>query len=287
MALSINLGKGKNKMCIINTSSVDTLYDSLDNAFGVNSGSVKAFLLCNLQKFINLGYWEIDLKQLYEEFSLSEEFSLESITIHHVTTRLGEVKQDSFTIDNLETVLLSENTLTQFLKKYKIEFKHEDGISVYYRGTLHKFKGYAEARLRNRLSNLRDSCVNGFLFAENMDNSYVGLTGMPEIYSDLMTSLNREDLQYKFFDEMKCYMATVKVSLSDFIFDDFSKIKDSSEKTKLILQYIFNYLCYKLSRNQYYYFENPIVRLPDNANVGNSDILALRQITDYTEIFKK
>lgn len=273
-------------MHILNTSSVDEVYNSLDDILDIQRGSVKDFLSCNLQAFINCQYWEIDVNSFYKKFSLPEDFSLEAIIIHHITTRLGNINKETFTIDNLETVLLSDNSLTQWLKKYEIEFKKSQGISVYYKGRVHEFNGYAEARLKNRLKNLGDSCVNGFLFAENMDSCYSGLTGMPEIFSDLMNSLNREDLKYEYFGQQKCYMVTVKVLLENFIFDDFSEKKNSSEKTRLILQYVINYLCYKLSQDKYYSFDNPIIRLPDNKNVTSSDILDIRQITDYKEIFE-
>lgn len=43
--------------------------------------------------------------------------------------------KENFVIDNLETVLLTENSLTKFLKDYQIEFnKKEDGIDVFYNG---------------------------------------------------------------------------------------------------------------------------------------------------------
>jgi hypothetical protein len=109
---------------------------------------------------------------------------------------------------------------------------------------------------------------------------------MPEIFSDLMDSLDRKDLQYKYYDSIKCYLATIKVSIQDFIFDDFANKKDSIEKTKLILQYVLNYLCFKFIKDKYYCFENPIIRLPDDKSIQSTDIYSIRQIKDYKEIFK-
>lgn len=273
-------------MSVLNTSSADELYESLDNILNVNRDSVKTFLYLNLPKFLNYAYWEIDLEPFFQEFSIPRDLSFNEITIHHITTRLGEVTKENFTIDNLETVLLSDNPFTQFMKEHDIKFKRDQGISVYYKGELHQFTGYAKARLNNRLTNLSDSCVNGYLFPESMDISYEGLTGMPEIYSDLMSSLDRRDLQSKYFSEMKCYMVTFKISLKDFIFDDFSEKTDNSEKTKLILQYVINYLCHKICKDHNYNFDNPIIRLPDNKNVKCTDVISLRQITDCKEIFE-
>ena len=73
---------------------------------------------------------------------------------------------------------------------------------------------------------------------------------------------------------------------NDLIFDDDSQIQNCSEKTKLILKYVINYLCYKISKDKYYCFNNPIIRLPDNKNVDNEYIHAIRCIKDAKEIFK-
>ena len=167
--------------------------------------------------------------------------------------------KENFVIDNLETVLLTENSLTKFLKDYQIEFnKKEDGIDVFYNGKKCQFKGSENARLRNRLCKLNDSCVNGFLFNEKMDYMYIGLTGMPEIFSDLMNSLGRRDLKQEYLKRRKSYEVTIKVPIDDLIFDDDSQIQNCSEKTKLILKYVTNYLCYKMSKGKCYCFNNPI-----------------------------
>ena len=115
---------------------------------------------------------------------------------------------------------------------------------------------------------------------------YIGLIGMPEIFSDLMNSLGREDLKQEYFKRRKSYEVTINVPINDLIFDDDSQIQNCSEKTKLILKYVINYLCYKISKDKYYCFNNPIIRLPDNKNVDNEYIHAIRCIKDAKEIFK-
>ena len=76
------------------------------------------------------------------------------------------------------------------------------------------------------------------------------------------------------------------MAIEDFIFDGFSEKMDSSEKTRLILKYIINYLCYNYLLSKACCFENPIIRLPDNKNVESSDILSVRQIDNYEDIFE-
>ena len=117
-----------------------------------------------------------------------------------------------------------------------------------------------------------------------MDYMYIGLIGMPEIFSDLMNSLGREDLKQEYFKRRKSYEVTINVPINDLIFDDDSQIQNCSEKTKLILKYVTNYLCYKMSKGKCYCFNNPIIRLPDDKNVDNEYIHAVRCIEDAKEI---
>lgn len=274
-------------MNILDTASEENIYKSLDKILNVENGKTKEFFQKNCYRYLNLEYWEIDLDLFYKEFSLESDFCIDGITIYHITTRLEDTMKENFVIDNLETVLLTENSLTKFLKDYQIEFnKKEDGIDVFYNGGKCQFKGSENARLRNRLCKLNDSCVNGFLFNEKMDYMYIGLTGMPEIFSDLMNSLGRTDLKQEYLKRRKSYEVTIKVPIDDLIFDDDSQIQNCSEKTKLILKYVTNYLCYKMSKGKCYCFNNPIIRLPDDKNVDNEYIHAIRCIEDAKEIFK-
>lgn len=88
------------------------------------------------------------------------------------------------------------------------------------------------ARLRDRFDKLNDSCVNGFLFLENMDDSYIGLTGMPEIFSDIMAVLNRRDIQEEYYKQKTCYVAVISAKIEELIFDGIDPSISDQEKTQ-------------------------------------------------------
>mgnify|MGYP000599135682 FL=1 len=204
---------------------------------------------------------------------------------YHVTTRLTEQRLGEFKIDNLEEVLLSDNPMTQLCKKHDILFKREDGIAVYYKGSRKIFDKPMEARLRNRLDRVNDSCVNGFFFPEWMDNSYTGLTGMPEIFSDIMVSLDRRDIQQEYFEKKTCYLATVETKIEDVVFDGSNPNMTSQEKTQKIMQYLLCYMGYKKTASDFY-VSNPMVRLADSYNVPTDEIIEIKEIHDWKEIFE-
>lgn len=281
---------------VLNTISEDSIYTSLAEILNVSKDNVREFFESNLEKFLGLEYYQIDLKPFYNKFDINkDDFYFEYVLIHHVTTRLLEdditksfniddIKK-SFSIDNLENVLLSNNTLTRFFRENKIEFLKEEGIAVYYNEERARFTEDSLKRLKARLDNLNDSCVNGFLFSKDMDKSYEHLTAMPEIVSDILFGLDRTDLQEQYCKNCHCFVASIEVKIDDFILDNCCKLKSKTEKSELILKYVLNYLCFKCTNDPYYFFENPIIRLPDNKNVTNHEIFELRKISNCNEIF--
>lgn len=272
---------------ILDTTSVNNILVSLGKILNTSTDKLKRFLDNNFERYSYKEYWELDLDSFYNEFKIKEEsFYFEYITIHHVTTRLtNNSNSEHFSIDNLEKVLLSDNTLTKFFKENQIEFLNNNGIVVYYNGEIAKFSSNYSPRLKKRLESLNDSCVNGFLFSDEMPFIYSGLTGMPEIVSDILTALNRTDLKEKYYKNKKCFVATIKVDIDDFIFDDFNKVTSKFKKSQIILKYIICYLYLKHTKDIYYPFENPIIRLPDNKNINNDDIILLKLVSHYKQIF--
>ncbi len=273
---------------MIDTRCDELIYESLANLLDVSNTKLKSYIMTNIQKYLNLDYYSICLEEFYDYFNISDNsFKIKSITIHHVTTRLNNVDKNSFTIDNLENVLLSKNPLTDLCADNEIIFKKEDGISIYHKNKKVDYEKLPPSlsRIKNRLKNLKDSCVNGFLFAEEMDHAYIGLTGMPEIFSDIMRSIDRQDVQMQYFQNKKCYLVSIDVNVQDFIFDGEPNLNIYT-KSNRILKHLINYLCFKTNKNKSYLsFKNPMIRLPDNYNVMPKEIVEIRQIYDFKEIF--
>ena len=277
------------KEVLINTTSVESLYASLAEFFKVEEEVLKRFISDNIDEYINMDCRDVDLDKFFDIVNLKEnELAFTYITINHVTTRLDkEINLDTFKIDNLENVLLSENSLTNFLKNKGIEFRMKEGIEVFYNGELVNFTGTYSARLNKRLKCLKDSCINGFLFGDEMPSIYGDLTAVPEIVSDIIMELDKKEIIYEYMRNVRCFVASITVSIDDLIIDELSFITSKIEKSKNILRYILIYLAYKNVNSIYNSCKNPIIRLPDNKNVTSGNIFNLREIQHYKEVFKR
>lgn len=271
---------------MLDTRSEAAICQSLADILGTRKEAVEVFWAKAMPEYVNQDYWEININIFYEYFGLSkDDFVFDKVMFYHVTTRLLREELGEFRIDNLETVLLTENPMTALCKKNDIIFKREEGIAVYYRGKRVSFNKPMEARLRNRLDKVNDSCVNGFLFPERMDDSYIGLTGMPEIFSDIMVALNRRDIQEDYYKQKTCYLAAISARVEDIIFDGFDPKITCQEKTQKNIQYLLCYMGYKKTAITSC-MSNPMIRLEDTYCVPAEKIVEIREIYDWKEIFE-
>lgn len=271
---------------MLDTRNEDTICQSLANLLHTRKEAIEVFWAKNMPEYVCRNYWEIDINLFYDYFGLNKDtFTFDEVTVYHVTTRLQKERLGEFKIDNLETVLLSENPLTMLCKRHDIIFKKEEGIAVYYRKKKMVFDAPMEARLRNRLNKLNDSCVNGFLFLENMDDSYIGLTGMPEIFSDIMVALNRRDIQEEYYKQKTCYVAVISAKIEELIFDGIDPSISDQEKTQKIVKFLLCYMGYKKTAASDY-MSNPMIRLEDRYCVPAEKILEIREVNDWKDIFE-
>ena len=127
-------------------------------------------------------------------------------------------------------------------------------------------------RLENRLKELSDSCVNGFLFSDLNDLNYQFLKNIPEILDDLLTYLDLDEIKTKYVKRSTGLRVSIIVNIDDLILDDYASITSKFQKSEYILREIFYYLS---DSNNYI---NPIIRLKDEKNVYNHEILEIKEI---------
>lgn len=98
-------------------------------------------------------------------------------------------------------------------------------------------------------------------------------------------SLDRRDIQQEYFEKKTCYLATVETKIGDMVFDGSNPNMTSQEKTQKIMQYLLCYMGYKKTASDFY-VSNPMVRLADSYNVPADEIIEIKEIHDWKEIFE-
>lgn len=279
-------------MYLLDTRNEEYIKKSLANILNCNEDKITGFVVKYLPRYSFANAQSISLEEFYQYFNVRiNDIKIDYITLNHVTTRFKNDIVEGKPLKPLSTILGENNLLTEFMKNHEIVFeKHNTRIETFYKGNMldwNKFDSYSVGRLKNRLwgyNDKQDICVNGFLFQEEMDNSYIFLTGIPEIIQDIVCALDREDIGYEYCKKINCYVLVCKVDINDFLFDTMSKI-GNEEKKELLLKHMINFLICKFIKKESY-IDNEIVRIPDSKKILINDIISIRQIFDYKEIFQ-
>ena len=155
---------------IIDTRTNSGMKNSICEYFNINNEA--------LERILNQVYQDNDK---YVNYDIIDKFVLEhkrtkcinKVYFFHISRRLNGFEKDlkGYTLLDL---LVNKNILSDFLKKYDIEFKKvNEYIRLYYRGNEILVGG--DCYLRKRLGyneKYNDNCFNGFLIKEGLYNNY-------------------------------------------------------------------------------------------------------------------
>lgn len=171
----------------IDTTDVDEIYESL-----------RVMLEYDNKRTIELLLNDDDNKLMIAEF-IAENIIIDEVLINHLARRLIGAEYD--TAYNLYSLLLGENLFSSFLNEFGVTFKksRNGDVDLYFRNKLCNFNDEEflaktnNYRLKNRLgfaktTENRDTCINGFCTAINIqnDNTYgFLLRESPEFLIDL------------------------------------------------------------------------------------------------------
>lgn len=200
---------------------------------------------------------------------------LNQIQFYHLARRLN-IDED-VEGKNLQTLLLTENAFTSFLRKRGVTFRENEHIDVIYNGIVqdiseHKLEvnvNYLYSRLGYYKENL-DYYFNGLAFHDQIKKNYYAdaLRDGPEILSNLSRLLNKPQLILDYEKSSRYYCFAYCVPMSEIVFEDKPKLEDDAKMT-YFLQRCFERL------HQYWMGEeitgdsdNPILVLRNNKNMS-------------------
>lgn len=211
--------------------------------------------------------------------------NLNEVLLHHLSRRI--IGTENTTL-NLHDLLLGKNEFSDFLKSFDFEFEEIDNnnINMYYKKELidldnenlsYKYDHGNIQRIKNRLRYNEfykgtDSCINGYSIGDikYFDSTYEGLEAGNEFISDLSWTFRIKDMSKSFIKISKFYMMSFKVPINYCIWDGCKNDK--------------NQFCDEIFKAIYKYdkedkISTPYLRLKDNLNLTEKDILYLREVS--------
>ncbi|MDQ6600756.1 hypothetical protein [Bacillus salipaludis] len=264
---------------ILNCTSVETIYKSLENILG---GNVVGFVGDNNYRIkppIN-GFVQFErptIEYIKDYFRISN-FAYDEVVIHHATSLINKSSFLEQGIYNLKT--LAEMPFTyfkEFLQKNDIEFKlDQDGFPFFEYNCKRVTSNYLEVRYK------RDQCINGYLFAYSIgeDSNIREIRNCPEIISHLGSLLGK-DIKFQWERQSVPSFISFKVKLDDIhhsTFDNENVTKQEKQEFFILkaLEFllIFDAIVYSYPK------DHPMVYLKENKIITPEDILSIKKIDD-------
>ena len=228
--------------------------------------------------------------ELFTDF-VSERLSnvqINSVLFFHLARRLNNYSDDEGVL-NLKELLTTENSLKKFLHKNKIHFRNEKGgIEIYHNDShiqLQDTYSFDVNYLKWRLGHTDrvDYCINGFTMFDMLHkNDYArSLWFGPEFIQRLADYLNFSQLIDEYIENSKFFCYEYCIPISEVIFDGREQLTEFEKKS---------YLMVGIMKRLYEYFikninymdddENLIIRLSDNVNLSNSQLVSKIEMTE-------
>lgn len=240
-----------NDSFIIETYTLDDMKTSLAELLGTTVQCIDNYIIMLYANSKCIDDYEQNIDNEILNFIESKELQhkLEYVQFFHLSRRLND--SDLKFSTNLWDLLLNESDLSDFLKKYDIEFELIDNeIHIFYKGNHIDLRKDDEnsGNLLYRLGYLHkksDYCVNGFAFRLDLEkNHYTNtLRSCPEFIYVLSRYLNHMEIVKDYNENSKYYCIEYRVPLNDVIFDEYN-VETIEEKVKKYLSKVI-YKLYK------------------------------------------
>lgn len=208
------------------------------------------------------------------------------ILLFHLSRRLRDTEDETEGY-NLADLLLSENSFSEFMKRYGIEFiKGDQHIDVIYKGRLvdwDKCQNGNSSYMKSRLGYFKDQedfCFNGFAMKDLLyRNSYArALSNAPEFLGELVQCLQCEEIVWEYMDDSEYFCYEYKLPMSIVIFDGHDDYSDDLKQRYLlrcILQRLYQYQVHSFMFD----YDNPVLRLADNYTIPGEYYIGREKIT--------
>ncbi len=263
----------------IDTHNVDNMKKSICNILEIDDAELVKTLkqACLLSQ--NIGWFDgAKFDSILEEFlaKITPKEPIDEILFFHLGRRLNDAENDHAG-RNLKELLITQNSFSDFLKRFEIEFKDEGNrLNMYYKKKLYAIDEHQAGHLLYRLGyydNGKDYCFNGFAFKDSIckNDYYRRLFGCPEIIGEIAACLNNQNIILEYMKESQYYCYEYCLPLDKVIFDGNNQ-DESIESKRLYLIKKVLYRILEYNGNDYNDItdsDNPILRLGDDETMDD------------------
>ncbi len=214
--------------------------------------------------------------------------TIDEIMCFHLSRRLNS-QPDDLKIYDLKQLLLSDNELVRFLKKYSVEFQEQNNhLTLYYQDRMVPLDNTMNSDvcyLRSRFGynpGRQDYCFNGFAMRDLLMRNYYAreLYDGPEFLVKLAHYLKNGTIMKKYKEVSTYYCYTLRMPISKVILDGHDEFNNENKWLYLVDQ-----ICYRLCMytegddTTLHDDDNPIILTSDNTTLPEKYKISREVIT--------
>lgn len=277
---------------VLDTSSKEDMELSLSTFLDITKGELYQSIDYAAEKarsdgfMFNQDVFDSEINTIINDLQPIE--TIDNVMCFHLARRLNSAVRD-LQCYNLKSLLLTENSLSCFLKEHSIEFEDADNhLILRYSGNYIKLENTHNidvCYLRSRFGYnclRKDYCFNGFAMRDLlMKNSYTReLFDGPEFLVVLARYLRNNKLLEDFKKNSTYYCYKLIIPITEIIFDGYDAFDVRAKQL-----YLINRICHRLFMyanydcSVIYDNDNPIIRTLDNAILPANYIVSHEEIT--------
>ena len=190
--------------------------------------------------------------------------SLDNIFFYNVSRRLDDSDNDGL---SLVEVLISDNSLSNYLRNYGLTFKYDQEIEMYVNGR--KIVMPEEERYRTNLKYrlTGNYSFKGYAFGDQLENNEIIdiVEGGPEFFGHLFNYVDNDDeIIDNFIEQSQLYKFEYLVPIDNVYFEDYDELTNEEKQYHLIAK--------SMQRLYFYKYDPSFVNSDeDNSVIGMID----------------
>ena len=268
----------------INTISQIPMEKSICEVLNINKYELNQLLEnCYNQFQKNLSIFILDDQYNYFMGYVKQHLykNINYVSFYHLSRRLNDsIDENGYSLDE---VLCTDTSLSRFLKRYGLTFKHDQYIRMYLNEkeiNLNESNNYSSIFLRQILGyNYQDYSFKGFAFSDAIEKNeiYEIVKDGPELFGYLFSFVNSDELLEDFISNSKFYKFEYLVPIEQIYFENYEELTNEEKQYHIVVKALQRLYAYKYDSVDYD-DDNPVIGMIDDLTLDSQYLVSKTEI---------
>lgn len=213
---------------------------------------------------------------------------VDSVLFIHLSRRLdGDTNDNTY---NLADILIENTSLSSYLKKYGLTFKHNQYIRMFVCGQEVNLENneYEYDYLKRRFGYYQKDSIDGYAFADGIENSkfYEIAVGGPELFGHLyLFDVDDDSIIDEFILKSTFYQYEYLMPIDEVYFENYEELSNQEKQYHILIKALQRLYFYKYDF-EFNTDDNTIITIKGNKRLTGDSLLNKIELVD-TDYIKK